>query len=82
MESLPRFFGVLLMLLIQGIRGLMMRLVVGMVGIGGAIIIEGNGLGHTCQGPGADNFGQLYLSTMMRAMELVLRDTCEIILEG
>ncbi len=42
-------FGVLLILLIQGIRGLIMRLMVGMVGVA-AIIIEGNGLGHTCLG--------------------------------
>ncbi len=50
MDPIPWFLDVLLILLIQGVRGLIMRLMVGMVGVRGAIIIEGNGLGHTCLG--------------------------------
>jgi len=43
----------------------------GMVGVA-AIIIDGNGLGHTCLGAYADNFIQPYLSTMMIPMGLVV----------
>ena len=36
-----------------------MRLMVGMVGVRGAIIIEGNGLGHTCLGTLCRSFCQV-----------------------
>ena len=44
---------------------------VGMVMIRAGYNNWGNGLGHTCQGPGDDNFVQPYLCTTVIAMELV-----------